>query len=68
MCNINEHEHIKEKNLLKSHLMALLNEAGEVEGVKLQAAGSSGTLRSSVSVGVSRVNEHQSARGDCIDE
>lgn len=48
--------------------MVLLNEAGDVEGVKLQAAGSSGTLRSSVSVGVSRINEHQPARGDCTDE
>lgn len=50
-----EHEHIKEKK----NETTLLSEAGEVEGVKLQAAGSWGTLRSSVSVGVSRINERQ---------
>lgn len=46
-----------------SHQMVLLNEAGEVKGVKLQAAGSLGTLRSSVCVcvGVSKFNERQPA-------
>lgn len=47
--------------------MVLLNEAGDVEGVKLQAAGSSGTLRSSMSVGVSGINELQPACSVYID-
>lgn len=42
--------------------MVPLNEAGEAEGVKLQAAGSSGTLRSRVSVGEGEINEQQPAR------
>lgn len=47
--NIDEHEHTK-KNLMKPHSIIMLEGAGEVEGVKLQAAGTAGTFRISVSV------------------